>query len=105
MRIAIVLAALLATIPAAVAAQQFTAPDRQFITRDQLAAALRGGHGETPRAAAVSTGGNLIELFGAPASNWTLTETLPNGMSRVIDAGKAWLVYGPPRRPAKGNGL
>ena len=79
----------------AIAASPAAAQDATSLwaERDSVVEQLAKGYGEEPRALGVTADGAVLELFTAEdGETWTITVTLPNGLSRVIATGKHWIV-------------
>lgn len=67
---------------------------------------LENRYGETSVAAGIDKDGNLVELFTTPEGNtWTMLLTEPNGLSRIISAGKSWLNKNTGTSPGAGPDL
>lgn len=73
------------------------AGDPRGLDRSAVVAHLRDRYAEAPVAMGVTDTGNLVEVFTtATRSTWTIIMTTPEGMSRVIEVGSAWIDAGPP---------
>lgn len=68
----------------AAAAPQICAP------RATLVESLLVRYAEQPVSMGVDAHGAVIEVFSAPAGNWTILMTQPTGLSCLIASGKAW---------------
>ena len=67
--------------------------------RGELVKLLGEQYAEAPVAIGLSENGAIIEVFAAAdRSTWTMIMTTPDGISRVIQAGEAWI--GIDSRPA-----
>ena len=89
-RLALGLGALIAatvlTLPAAAQAADGWMP------RDRAVEQLENANGEARTGIGLAAGGRaVVELFVAPSGDWSLLVTRPNGLSRVIGAGEAWI--------------
>jgi hypothetical protein len=82
--LALILAALVFTaLPAPVAAQQARCLDRARVLD-----MLENRFGETRRAMGVAHGNAVVEVFAsAESGNWTITVTLPGGMTCLLASG------------------
>jgi len=76
-----------------------SAAQSEIMPRSELVKLLGEQYAETPVAAGLSDSGTMIEVFAAlDGSTWTMIMTTPDGVSRVIQAGEAWIGIIP--RPA-----
>lgn len=56
--------------------------------RHDMLERLAEGYGEAPRAMGLTKGGALMEMFAsADGDTWSLTVTLPSGLTCLLDAG------------------
>ena len=63
-----------------------------WVERAKIVAQLSTSHGETPVALGITPEGWIIELFRAKdGASWSLVVTLPNGLSRLVTSGEAWI--------------
>ncbi|WP_298370509.1 hypothetical protein [uncultured Bradyrhizobium sp.] len=60
--------------------------------RSDFIALLKDRFGEIEVAQGLSSNGHLVEIFVAPAGNWTILLSRPNGLSCLVDAGEPWLM-------------
>ncbi len=75
--------ALVTTTPAL--AQQNCGPRQVVVER------LQGHYGETRRSIGMATQGRVVEVFAsAESGTWTITVTLPNGMTCLVASGQAF---------------
>lgn len=58
--------------------------------RDELVQGLGEGFQEVPRMRALTSTGQLVEMFAAPSGTWTMFLTTSGGMPCPIAAGKAF---------------
>lgn len=58
--------------------------------RENLIDILARRFGERMTAAGVDARGNLVQVFSAPAGNWTIAVTLPNGPTCILSSGEGW---------------
>ena len=81
----IVLGLAFALTPGLAAAQQQCGPRTAVIER------LSEDYGETRQSIGLAQGNRVIEVFASPDSGtWTITVTLPNGMTCLVAAGVAF---------------
>ena len=60
-------------------------------THKEVAERLANGFSEVPIAIALSSDGNVIEVFTrGDRATWTIVVTKPDGMSCVVAAGETW---------------
>ena len=84
--LAALIAAAVLTLPAAAQAADGWMP------RDRAVEQLENTNGEARTGIGLAAGGRaVVELFVAPSGDWSLLVTRPNGLSRVIGAGEAWI--------------
>ncbi len=70
--------------------------------RGELVKFLGERYAEAPVAIGLSESGGVIEVFAAAdGSTWTMILTMPDGLSRVIQAGEAWIGMTSSRHPAQ----
>ena len=66
----------------------------QCASRAQIIARLATGHDETRQGAGLTTGtdgrAQLVEVFASEAGSWTITVTLPDGLTCLVAAGQNW---------------
>ena len=61
--------------------------------RKAVVDALHHTYGEVPRQLGITADGAVLEIFTTPqGETWSITVTLPNGMTRVIATGENWMV-------------
>ena len=60
------------------------------IPHETMTQNLRESHAEQPVSMGLDNSGVMIEVFAAPAGNWTIVMTQPNGMSCLMAAGQSW---------------
>ena len=90
---AALLALSLAAGGAAVDAQVVCAP------HDKIAAALKQNFAEEVRAAGITSGGALIEIYTSPRGTWTVVLTAPDGPSCLMADGVDWQMLPAPKGP------
>ena len=62
------------------------------VDRTQVVKSLGEMHGESSVAMGLASNGGVLELFtSADGSTWTMILTMPDGKSRVVGAGEAWI--------------
>lgn len=72
-------------------AQDFGSPSG-LSDRADIADFLERNYDETPVAAGLTADGELFEVFVSPdGASWTMIVTTPDGQSRVLAVGDAWL--------------
>jgi hypothetical protein len=60
--------------------------------RSQIVNVLNQRYAEMPAALGLAHDGSLVEIFtSSDGSTWTMVLTQPNGMSRIMAEGKAWI--------------
>ena len=60
--------------------------------RSQIVNVLSQRFAEVPAALGLAHDGSLVEVFTSPdSSTWTMVLTRPNGMSRIMVEGQAWI--------------
>ena len=61
-------------------------------TRSKVAERLAGDYAEEPVAAGLASSGAVIEVFtNGDGSTWTIVLTRPEGTSRLVATGEAWM--------------
>jgi hypothetical protein len=61
------------------------------VKRADLAKHLESKYQEAPSAVGLSDNGSLLEVFSsADGSTWTVTVTMPNGISCMVATGQQW---------------
>ena len=72
------------------AADQLAAQQGNCAPRDVVLQRLAEGYGETRQA--IGLGGNnaVVEVFASEVGSWTITVTLPNGVTCLIASGQAY---------------
>ncbi|MDQ2092097.1 hypothetical protein [Marimonas arenosa] len=89
-----------ATAPFAVAAQTAGSP---CAPRDVVVKRLAEGYGETRQSVGLGANNAVVEVFASEDSGtWTITVTLPNGMTCLVASGQAYEELAE-TLPAKGN--
>jgi hypothetical protein len=64
--------------------------------RSQIVNLLSQRFAEEPAALGLAHDGSLVEVFTSPdGSTWTMVLTVPNGMSRIVVEGQAWIAIAP----------
>jgi len=58
------------------------------LPRDALVERLGSSYGEQVRARGLADNAGVVEFFIAPSGSWTLSLTMPNGISCLIAAGE-----------------
>ena len=73
------------------AAQQGAAQGRNCAPREIVLERLAEGYGETRQSVGLGAQGRVMELFASQESGtWTVTVTLPSGITCLIAAGEAY---------------
>ncbi len=73
------------------AAQQVQAQARKCAPRADVLQRLAESYGETRRGIGISRQGAVMELFASDQSgSWTITVTLPDGMTCLVASGRAY---------------
>jgi len=62
----------------------------QCAPRDVVLEQLAGAYGESRRAIGLNANNTIMELFASEAGSWTITITLPNGLTCLAAAGEAF---------------
>ena len=62
----------------------------QCAPRDAVAADLATQYGETRRIIGLAQDNTVMELYAAATGTWTLTVTLPNGLTCLVAAGNSF---------------
>ncbi|HDR29526.1 hypothetical protein [Rhodovulum sp.] len=87
------LAALLLALPLPLQAQAQAQAEnaRQCAPREALVALLADRYGESRLALGLAANNAVVEIFTNPETgSWTITGTLPSGVSCLIASGEAW---------------
>lgn len=81
---AAVLGATLMTAPA-------SAQGSSCANRDLIVERLKSKYGESRQSAGLNQNNGMVEVFASTdTGTWTILVTMPNGMSCLMAAGKAW---------------
>ncbi len=73
------------------AAQQVQAQTRNCATRADVLNRLAGTYGETRKGVGIARQGAVMELFASDETgSWTITVTLPDGMTCLVASGQAY---------------
>lgn len=62
---------------------------------DNVQQSLKQIHAEKPVSRGIDARGAMVEVFAAPAGNWTIVVTEPGGMSCLMASGEAWESFAP----------
>jgi hypothetical protein len=62
----------------------------QCAPHDTVASNLAGQYAERPRSMGLAQDNTVMELYAADSGTWTLTVTLPNGMTCLVAAGTSF---------------
>ena len=66
--------------------------DETIVDRTQVVKALSQSHGESTVAVGLASSGGVFELLtSADGSTWTIIVTTPDGKSRLVGEGEAWI--------------
>jgi hypothetical protein len=88
-RIACVVAA--AALIAAPALAQTAGPGPACVKRADLLKHLEAKYHEAPAAVGIADNGALLEVFASKSGEtWTVTVTMPNGISCMVASGQQW---------------
>jgi hypothetical protein len=88
-RIACVAAA--AALIAAPALAQTAGPGPACVKRAELLKHLEAKYHEAPAAVGIADNGALLEVFASKSGEtWTVTVTMPNGISCMVASGQQW---------------
>ncbi len=75
----------------ALAAQQVQAAGQNCAPREDVLTRLHETYGETRRGLGLARQGAVMELFASGESgSWTITVTLPNGITCLVTSGQAY---------------
>lgn len=74
----------------------------QCAAHDQIEAELAKQFSEAPHAMGLAQDDTVMELYASPAGTWTLTVTLPSGLTCLVAAGAAFESIAP-TQAAKGD--
>lgn len=75
----------------ALAAHQVSAQGRNCAPRAAVLERLANGYGETRQSIGLAAQGQVVELFAsAETGSWTITVTLPSGLTCLVAAGEAY---------------
>lgn len=77
-----------------------TAPN--CATRAQVVDVLTAKYGETRRSIGLAANNTVMELFASPTGSWTVTVTLPEGMTCLMASGQGFETIAE-ELPAKGD--
>lgn len=59
--------------------------------RDRVIAQLSERFGEARQSIGMAAGDRVVEMFASPdTGTWTITMTMPSGLTCIIGAGEAW---------------
>lgn len=73
------------------AAQQLQAQGQNCAPRDEVVKRLAGTYGEVRRALGLARQGAVMEVFASDQSgSWTITVTLPNGITCLVASGQEY---------------
>lgn len=59
--------------------------------RNEIVPLLKDAFGEVQAWRGLSSAGHLMEVFVSPAGGWTILLSRPDGVSCLVDEGKAWV--------------
>lgn len=63
-----------------------------WLERAKVVKTLAGKYDEAPAEIGLASDGSVIEVFKRlDGATWTIVVTLPNGFSRVVASGEAWM--------------
>lgn len=72
------------------AADQLAAQQGNCAPRDVVLQRLAEGYGETRQAIGLGANNAVVEVFASDAGSWTITVTLPNGVTCLVASGQAY---------------
>ena len=73
------------------AGQELAAQNRNCADRAKVVARLAEGYGESRQAIGLGANNQVVETFAnLESGTWTVTVTLPNGMTCLVASGKAF---------------
>lgn len=76
---------------------------RNCAPRKEVLERLTGGYGETRQSFGLGSEGSVMEIFASEETGtWTITVTLPNGLTCLVAAGRAFELLAK-RRPEPGH--
>lgn len=84
------------------AADQLTAQQGNCAPRDVVLQRLAEGYGETRQAIGLGANNAVVEVFASTEGSWTITVTLPNGVTCLVASGQAFETLAE-ALPAKGE--
>jgi hypothetical protein len=96
-------ATLAALLSLSTAAQSVAQGQRHCGPREVIVDRLADGYGETRKSMGLGSNNSVVEVFASSETGtWTITVTMPNGMTCLVASGQAYeaLVEG---LPSKGN--
>ncbi len=77
-------------------------PAPNCATRAQVVDVLAAKYGETRRSIGLAANNTVMELFASPTGSWTITVTLPEGMTCLMASGQGFEAIAE-EFPAKGD--
>lgn len=72
------------------AADHVAAQQNNCAPRDVVLQRLAEGYGETRQAIGLGANNAVVEVFASDAGSWTITVTLPNGVTCLVASGQAY---------------
>lgn len=84
------------------AADQLAAQQQNCAPRDLVLQRLSEGYGETRQAIGLGANNAVIEVFASATGSWTITVTMPNGVTCLVASGEAFETLAE-ALPAKGE--
>lgn len=72
------------------AADQVAAQQGNCAPRDVVLQRLAEGYGETRQAIGLGANNAVVEVFASEQGSWTITVTLPNGVTCLVASGQAY---------------
>lgn len=82
------------------AAQAFGQTPRQCGPRDNVVALLGERYGESRQSIGLAGRGQVMEVFASlETGTWTITVTLPNGMTCLVASGQSYEALSEPLQP------
>ena len=68
--------------------------------RDRIVSRLASEYGESRRSVGLAANNRVMEVFAAEdTGTWTITVTLPDGMTCLVASGQAYHAFDPAARP------
>lgn len=96
MKLKSMIAAAILAVPAAAQAQ-----GQNCTTRDKVIESLASKYGESRQSIGMAPKGRVVEVFAShETGTWTITITMPNGMTCLVASGQSYEALDEPVEPA-----